>query len=811
MSSITPHYYTPYESGEDTDDKTGSDNSSDYSDSDSIPESEDPRIRREEDPRYAIISAAGPNFNTSEEQLKYMEHAPGLGSSRYDVDTNITSLSSFTYLNPPKTTKTTLFSVKSINRDLKTHPSPFNFQIKTPRVYKDVTKFQLVQISFPNNTATFIGSKYFQDQLIEALLLAGIKPECLSTCLNLAGCTPNTNSIAAMEIGRVSDGGPFMITFNLPSGSHTNENIANLLNANYVNAPPLNLISYNDFKTEFKIHRDISILFNEPGMYGSKQDFMNKYYSQQYINSLSNITDTVALNAYYYPILKELFATNMARFFISCVPYTYEQVYDAVLTRFLGLENDIYYNVCLNNQGTLDAYRKKLTFEHNPINKYTWQYNSDFKQFSVIHNSLHPSIQNDISNKYNSYYAHELSLHNLTPKSFQTLKTLYSNSNSVYTDLVSNISTIMANYLHGDNYSFTGNEHITSLSTFTAESLHQDCDFTSCFNYSSIFGKQFHYNFNGERFNFTNFLDYHSTMSSYYNTIVNTSSIISSIYGNTSLNHHIYVSTKYSEVMPYSMIQNKSYNNSQGVPMAFIGNKLSYSNGQRVTDPLLVEKTLAEVGPGVNISLNIDNCQSTCCAVIENIVRTWYGCLPVNTVVNNGINSLEYRLGLINTNLVSININSTFLNITPTGSYNILLQINPEQSFNNLDISMNENYTISNETTGQVQLMYAKILMQGVGTGEISETAIQNPILFQNPLGKVDKLSFKMYVDDAAITPLWLYYPFDIGINEWNATFQIVEEIAFASRDAGFSGRIPTIPIPNNPDAIQYMALTEKK
>jgi hypothetical protein len=257
------------------------------------------------------------------------------------------------------------------------------------------------------------------------------------------------------------------------------------------------------------------------------------------------------------------------------------------------------------------------------------------------------------------------------------------------------------------------------------------------------------------------------------------------------------------------MINNKSYNNSQGVPVTFIGDKLAYSNGQRVTDAALIEQTMAYVEPGTPISL-IDPCQSTCCAIIDNIVKIWYGSLPVNTVVNDGINSLQYRLGLINTTLININLYSTFTNITPTGSYNILLQINPEQSFNNLDITMNENYNVSNETTGQIQLMYAKILMQGVGSGEISETAIQNPIIFQNPLGKVDKLSFKMYVDDAAITPLWLYYPFDIGINEWNATFQIVEEVSFASKDNGFSGNIPTIPIPNNPGATRYMGLTKK-
>jgi hypothetical protein len=104
----------------------------------------------------------------------------------------------------------------------------------------------------------------------------------------------------------------------------------------------------------------------------------------------------------------------------------------------------------------------------------------------------------------------------------------------------------------------------------------------------------------------------------------------------------------------------------------------------------------------------------------------------------------------------------------------------------------------------------AKILMQGIGTGEASETAIQNPILYETPLGKLDKLSFKIYLDDPAITPAWLFFPFDFGINEWDATFQIDEEVAFADRNTGWSGNIPTIPIPNDPNAFQYTALTTK-
>jgi hypothetical protein len=104
--------------------------------------------------------------------------------------------------------------------------------------------------------------------------------------------------------------------------------------------------------------------------------------------------------------------------------------------------------------------------------------------------------------------------------------------------------------------------------------------------------------------------------------------------------------------------------------------------------------------------------------------------------------------------------------------------------------------------------MAAKILMQGVNTGEISETAIQNPVVYETPLGKLDRLSFKIYIDDQAITPAWLFFPFEIGINEWDATFQIDEEIALANRNTGWSGNVPTVPIPNNPSGFQYMALT---
>lgn len=847
MNSDTPKYYQPYQSDEDTDDGSAID-SEDY-DSDDLPDFEDPRIRREEDPRYALIRTAGPNFNTSEQQLKYMEHAPG---AIYDVSTNITTLQNLVYLNPPKTTKTSLFSVKSINRDFLVYQSPFNFVTKTPRVYKNVTKVQLVQISFPNNTSGYTASPVFEVSLVKELLDMGISTGCLSTCINLVGCNPPVYAVGLIEKGRLIDNQVLSYSASIPSGFHTKDDVAQHLNNSANNTPPLNCISFEDFKQEFQITQDISILFNEPGekFYSkvtkkgyyppSKSDIINTYYPESHLNLFPTITDTIVFNAYYLPVLKELMAAEIGKNFINTSPYPYEIAYEMIMNSFLGFDSEIYYKILENNLPTLQSYRRKLTFEHNPINKYIWSYNSDKRQFSVRHDCLHPSLQADITNKYNNLFNNEINIRGLTQKSFQTLKTKLVNCKAIYSNLVSNLSTTLSNYLLGEEYSYNGDElHYTNISTYHAvNDLHSDINFTTMFNYSSIFGKQFHSNYNGNLLRFTNFLDYHSTMSSYYNEIITTSSIISSIYGNTTEAHHIYVSTKYSNVLPYNMIQSKLYNNSSGTPVKFFRNKFAYVNGMPVNDPKIIAESLIDIGfaaaaltngPGVALpgytpgitgtGTTVSGttahlgattyCEDQCCQAIEDIIKRYYGCLPVNTIVQDNPASLGYLLGIppipdgFNSLGQNFGITSTI-----SRSFNFLLQLNTEQSMNNMDIGMKENVAISNETTGQVNLMAAKILMQGVGTGEISETAIQNPVLYETPLGKLDRLSFKIYIDDPAITPAWLYFPFDVGINEWDATFQIDEEVAFADRNTGWSGNVPTVPIPNNPAGFQYMALT---
>ena len=798
----TPNYYMPYDSGDDTDEDTGTD--VDYS-NDEQSDDEDIRIRREEDPRYAIHRAAGPNFNTSAQQLKYMENAPG---ATYDTSTNITNLDNLVYLNPPKTTLTSLFSVKSNNRDKTVWPSPFNFTIKTPRVYKNVTKFQLVQLSFPYNTGSLSGIDNVYSTFTRALSTFGYDPSCISTCLNeVTNSGTDFTTIGVSELGRLNTEGDQMLTkLQIPDGSYSNESLSSELTFQANSTPPFNIISFDEFQLQFKITKDASVLFNEPSdnfyskltsqRFGrhTKADIMNTYYSQHDIDRHLIITDTIALNAYYYPVLKELVATELGRYFINTDEsgITKDDLQGTVLNNFQGLDSELYYTLCSTNRSVLDDYRKNHTFQHKNVNKYTWGFERTRNKFKRNHDTLHTSLKNDINRTLQTYISQELQLHSLSEMTFNNLKKEYANDNTILNHLDTNLSSVMSlyfldgaksEYFGGDTYSFTSSD-VTFVRS--VDELHADSSFTSMFNYKSTFGRQFN-NSVGQIFNFNNFLDYHSTLSSYYNIVQSTNTFITDINNAIYDRHHCYVSSKYTGVLPTEMIDNKSYVTAKSLPVTLPSRRLAYTPGESFT----------------TMGAETDSCVSTCLKFITESIKGYYSCLPTQTVIN----TLGYRLGLPGYAPYTYNNLTTFFNEISTTSFDLLLQINEHQNFNSIDISMKEDYSITNETTGQVRLFCAKILTAGAAEGSITQTCIQNPILFQNYLGKLDKLEFKIFADDDAITPMWLLTPFPLQNQEWTATFQIDEEVAYANRDTGFGSR-PTVPIPSDPALMPWVALT---
>lgn len=781
--------YAPYS---DTD--TGDDTGNNTDDTDDTDNTDDIVDQREIDPRYAIIRAAGPNLDSSD-KIKYMENSPG---SEYT--SNVVDYSKLAYINPPTMTVTSLFCMKSLNRDKGVYPSPYNFQVKLPRVYKNVTRFQIVQISFPFNTQDVRSATSFASTFSTIVGTEEFSPLCISSCLNIfTNSGTKSNAITVLEQGRLVNGSQMITKLDIPEGTLTNPQIANQLTIESNNTPPFNLISYEDFKNIFKLTKDITILFNEPGdNYHSKllvskyqnpdkNIIMNTYYSQYDIDRHPVITDIIAYNAYYYPVLKELVNTECGPYFINTDK---DRLIYNVLHTFLGLDSMIYYELCLQNRAILDEFRKNFTFQHRNINKYNWSYDSGLKRFNCTHDTLHTSIKNDINHSLTQYTIQELDDNSLTVNTFNEMKIINAANNIILNDLQTNLHDVFTTYFLEKDVTYNGDVYSSSNKIRTFSDLHNDPLFTNIFDYTRTFGCK--HTYPGKKLTFSNFLDYHSTLSSYTSIVQSTTNSFSTIHGNIYNKHHTYISSKYTNVFSDDMIKNKSYVTAQSLPAAFTSNLLTVPG---------MAYNICEICPAVEPTFS--TCVTKCYNIVNDALKVYHGCLPFNTVIN----TLNYRLGLNNENTLNFNTINTFLNKVGDYHYDLFLQVNPEQSFNNMDIAMPENYNITNETTGQSKIMYAKILTGGIGANEMSQSCIQNPIVFQNPLGKLDKLICKIYLDDEELTPMWLFSPFFEKRDEWNATFQIDEEVGFADKNAGW-GTNPTIPASSA--SSQYMGVAPK-
>jgi hypothetical protein len=822
--------YTPYTSNSSTSDSE--------SDSDSDEEFQD--MRREQDPRYAILRTPA-----STSQIKTdLSKAPG---APWDATTNITSLENKVYASAPKTVKTSLFSMKSINRDKRIYPTPYNFQIKLPRIYKNITKFQLVQLSFPNSSNGVTGQPLLLSTIVQDMIKNGIPSSCISSCISIVNCSAATNTVAMMEMGRMNGAGmDLLTTVTVPTGSYNDNQLADELTFQANSTPPFNLISYPAFKDTFQNTRDISMLFNEPGdsfysktgrrlLRPNKDAIMSTYYTQQHIDSLDSITDKIAFTAYYYPVLKELVATGMAAPFL-------QPNYDEIITRvngiFEGLDSEFYYQTCLTFQGALDTFRKQLTFEIRPVNHYAWKFNEKESRFITMHDKLHMSIQRDLTKNCQTVTQREFALASLNANSFCALKNAAIGYSAIYKHLETNLSSVLGMYTLNGGYQYAGGDvHTTTTSIYTADALHGDEQFSGMFEYRSTIGGIYG-NYGGIVMNFRNFMDYHSTLSTYYSIVHSTNLVISGVNRAISMNHHAYVSTKYTGILPQNMIDTKAYTSYQGIPVSFVTSNGAYVPGvppiataasaspvRNTSNPFAfttmanaasTEESTSDSGvflsdiPMSNVPVTlreiINPCESICCTYINNLITQWYSGLPTNMVIG----TLNYRLGLLNVQANHYNIVSTINQYTSTGNLNFLMQINDQQGFNNMDIAMNENYALTHDTTGQIKLVAAKILMSNIGDSGISQTLIQNPCIFENTLGKLDRLNIKIYYDDANITPAWLYLPIDYDINEWNATFQIDEEVGFINQDPNWSN-VPNVPIPKNPNDTSYLHFVEKE
>ena len=844
MQYAPPAYYRPYRDTVEDDDDTASEYTATTATSDAT------------DPRYAIIKAAGPNFNTLSDQLAFDKAKGASVGTAYGPIVAVQNANSVLYGNPAKTTQTSLFAVRSANRDQSVYPTSTQFSLKLPRVYKNVTQFQCVQISFPFFQNAVISPSTLISTLVGYILL-NIAPSTVSSCLACFNQEAATTSIAFIEDGRTNPvtGTELVHVASIRNGGYNAYSLVAELNQQMNKVPPFNLITYADHYARFRATRSYDHLFNEAGpqLYDgttktfkvnpTKGDIMARYYPDSFKAHPDTPTDEEAFVAYFYPVLKEAVMSEKDAPFLDYGEFSANEVYGRVVRKFEGIESPLYYDLCVRNYEYLAKLRRQHTFEYYPIYNYEWYYSQNQNRVGVRFQKLHPSLTTDLTQRYSTFYATMLDTVKLTNTEFVTLQNTSARTGAVLASLHDTVTQLLEQHL-GVAYGLYSTGALASPSTLlqtvvpngtttnksaalinkarravttptlattaamgVSAATRPQTDLTFGFttmaslvaeatnvtknpdiytqayrtalqalNTASITNKRLGGSivdgFGGDTIVATDFATLYSSYVGYTSTYVAQMSTVSTVVSNTQSLVAAYASSKYGSVFPPKMMLNRGYlqNSTDGVK--FVVN----TRVNRASSPF---ETLSSA-------------EFDCCLLINRYLQnTYYACLPAEFVIN----SLAYKLGFVRPVYSNISTFVAYLNFLgefsalPTS--NTLLQVNTEQSFNQMDVAGTENYTVSNESTGQSKFILGKILTIGQDFLGVSQTIIQSPARFSPPLGRLDKLEFTMLLDD--FTPVSSFFPFGFDFTNWDAVFQIDEEVPVVDRAGGFS-TVPTVP-----------------
>jgi len=153
--------------------------------------------------------------------------------------------------------------------------------------------------------------------------------------------------------------------------------------------------------------------------------------------------------------------------------------------------------------------------------------------------------------------------------------------------------------------------------------------------------------------------------------------------------------------------------------------------------------------------------------------------LLFNSGNNYAFSDLEEEWG-IGWNLGYLKLDTIFLTRHTGNSFfkilddYVFIKLNDEFQMNRIDTSGKENLAATREPTGSVSQYNTKLLLTTFGG--YAQTAINNPIQFNPPLGKLDRISFQL-MDTAGNV-------IDNADCEWNASLQITEQMEGPTADS---------------------------
>lgn len=493
MQYDAPHYYRPYNDQDDdlagrARSNSSTTNSSSVSDS-SINSSGGSDTGDTIDPRYELIRAAGPRLT---DDKKYDVSVPGkLWETKYPFQSPppfpTDSLSPLLQ-NPATKQQQSQFSFNSQNRDTSQYPYSSYLKIMLPRVYKNVSAFNVVQIAFPNLNGVIPDNTGTIETEIEKSLI--------KTVFNLDGLIPNTNpnlcepqqttttdiineiidfkfnpttylkpydyclshqlagsflgisscldTVLISESGRNNPaGGPLYLTYNIPPGRYIPSSIVTALNNSMNSSPYFSLYSYNDYLALIQGGKGAIIGFAYPNLTyynnlvkqyitaGVTRDTIATFYYPNIDTIFSKPPTTQEIFvSYYYPALKEVLISPILRYLLNYLNYDFFDVYNNTVLKFLGLNYKQYVDLCTANEKFLSIVREYYNQKYYAVNVYNWYFNTDRNRIGVTFNAINNSITTTVKSEYSENFQASLIYNNITQDEYNTAENTLNSSTS---------------------------------------------------------------------------------------------------------------------------------------------------------------------------------------------------------------------------------------------------------------------------------------------------------------------------------------------------------------------------------------------
>ncbi len=441
-------YYAPYMS----DDEERSEASSDAS---SV-SSEDSQLRGDliDDligSPLSLVRAGGPTLvNTTKAIDLRVQPKKGIQYYPFDLSGDFDKTLPFTGTSFDMNTgiQTSILIINSRDRDRNVYPQPTFFTLRVPRIYKNITSFQILQLKLLSSFFYFRPDK--ENTSIEIL-------EYGRQILNSSNVLVNN-----------------VITSYIRTGTYDITSLLNELQTQ-LNRTPLFFDYPNgiaDFVPLFASTGDLSLGFNQPGdtYYDAlRRKFVPNptmavivsYYFPSQFAGLSSYTLQQIKYAYYYPVLYECYldpeygpsTLNLTLTTSSLLPgetidqrilYTAQGLNDPVIAELIN--NNLANMYKMTNTNILDYYRLRHTFRYTLVNEYLCTYETFNNRINISSSNLNTSLVNLINLQSAKFLAAELQRLGLTTAQYSALQTAVSVNTAVLTNMYNFAQSNFATY-----------------------------------------------------------------------------------------------------------------------------------------------------------------------------------------------------------------------------------------------------------------------------------------------------------------------------------------------------------------------------